>query len=265
MTNRIDLKFRELKRKGKKALIVYLTCGYPNIAATEKLVLELDRKSAVDIIELGVPFSDPLADGPVIQAASSSALKNKIDLRKIFSLVARLRKKTQIPLCLMGYYNPILSFGQAAFIRASVSCGVDGVIVPDLPPEEDRDLIKLAKKNNIATIFFLSPTSPAERIKYISHISSGFIYYVSLTGVTGARKNLAPYVRRNVYAIKRFTGKPVCVGFGLSSAGHISEVFKFADGAIVGSAVVKMIQENLGRKNLVSRVGKFVETLNPKH
>ena len=258
--NRIDQKFRELKAKGQKALIVYLTCGFPELSITEKLVLELEGRG-VDIIELGIPFSDPLADGPIIQAASEDALKKKVHLPAIFSLVKSLRKKTQIPLCLMGYYNPIFSYGQVRFVSEAVQAGADGIIIPDLPPEEDSWLLSLAGKQGLKTIFFLSPTSSPERIKYISKVSSGFIYYVSLTGVTGARENLSVDLRQNILKIKKYTQKPLCVGFGISQARHIAQVFKIADGAIVGSAVIRVIRDNLGKKDLVKKVGRFVEGL----
>ena len=258
--NRIDHKFKELRTKGQKALVVYLTCGYPDLRTTEKLVLELEKKGAA-LIELGIPFSDPLADGPIIQEASNYALKKKVNLPVIFSLVRSLRKKTQVPICLMGYYNSIFSFGQARFVAEAISSGVDGVIIPDLPPEEDLWLVSLAKKAGLKTIFFLSPTSSVERIKYISKISSGFIYYVSLTGVTGARAGLSPGLRQNLTAIKKYTRKPLCVGFGLSRPQHIAEIFKIADGAIVGSALLKVIQNNIGKKDLVKKAGSFVEGL----
>ena len=264
MLNRIDLKFRKLKKENKKALIVYLTCGYPNLSTTEKLALELDRQG-VDIIELGVPFSDPLADGPVIQEASHYALgRNKINLAKIFSLVKRLRRKTQIPICLMGYYNPIFSYGEERFVADSVQNGVDGVIIPDLPPEEAGGLIAAANKNNFSTIFLLSPTSSPRRVKLISQKSKGFIYYVSLAGVTGARKNLPADLADKVRSIKRQTKKPACVGFGISSREHVKQVSNIADGAIIGSAVIKLIRENIGKKDLVAKVGRFVATLQTK-
>lgn len=258
--NRIDTKFKELKSQGKKALIVYLTCGYPDIATTEKLVLELEKRGA-DILELGVPFSDPLADGPIIQEASSYALKKKISLKDIFSLVKRLRQKSQIPICLMGYYNPIFSFGQVKFVNQAVKSGVDGVIIPDLPPEEDLWLVSLAKQAGFKTIFFLSPISSPKRIKYISQAATGFIYYVSLTGVTGARQALPPDLTQNVNVIKRYTQKPLCVGFGISKPQHIKEICKVADGAIIGSAVIKVIREHIGKKDLVEEVGRFVKNL----
>ncbi len=258
--NRIDAKFRELKAQGKKALIIYLTCGYPDLNTTEKLVLEADKRGA-DIIELGVPFSDPLADGPVIQEASEQALKRKLNLRDILALVRGVRKTSQIPLCLMGYYNPIFSFGRERFVREAREAGVDGVIIPDLPPEEDKELVSLAKAADFKTVFFLSPTSSIERIKYVSRLSTGFIYYVSLTGVTGARQGLSPDLKRNIEMIKRYSRKPLCVGFGISSKEHVQEVFKAADGAIVGSAVIKVIKENIGKSGLVEKTGKFIEGL----
>jgi tryptophan synthase alpha chain len=259
--NRIEQKFKELKARGQKALIVYLTCGFPDLKITEKLVLGLEARG-VDIIELGIPFSDPLADGPIIQAASDYALKNKVNLPAIFSLVRSLRKKTQIPLCLMGYYNPIFSYGQVRFVSEAVKSGADGIIIPDLPPEEDSWLVSLARKQGLKTIFFLSPTSSIERIKYISKVSSGFIYYVSLTGVTGARENLSADLKQNILKIKKYTKKPLCVGFGISCAEHIAQVFKIADGAIVGSALIKVIRDNLGKKDLLKKVGRFVGGLN---
>ncbi len=258
--NRIDAKFKELQSKGKKALVVYITCGYPDIAITEKLVFEL-AKRGVDIIELGVPFSDPLADGPMIQEASAYALKKKINLHHIFSLVKRIRAKSQIPLCLMGYYNPVFSFGQVNFVNEAIVSGVDGVIIPDLPPEEDLWLVSLAKKASLKTIFFLSPTSSLERIKYISKVSTGFIYYVSLTGVTGARQALPEDLKQNITMIKHYTKKPVCVGFGISNAQHVKEVLRIADGAIVGSAIMKVIKDTMGKGNVVEKIGAFTRSL----
>ncbi len=259
--NRIDLKFKELKAKGKKALIVYLTSGYPDLKTTEDLVIELE-KTGVDIIELGVPFSDPLADGPVIQEASGYALKSqRVNLPAIFSLVSRIRKRSNIPICLMGYYNSIFSFGQVRFVNKALASGVDGVIVADLPPEEDKWLVNLARRKDLKTIFFISPTSALKRIHYISKVSTGFIYYVSLTGVTGERATLPPDLKQNIKAVKKYTQKPLCVGFGISKPQHLREVFKVADGAIIGSAVIKVIKDNIGKKDLVKRVGKFVERL----
>lgn len=255
--NRIENKFRELKKLKKKAFIAFITAGYPDLKTTERLVLEFAR-IGVDIIELGVPFSDPLADGPVIQEASEVALKKKTNLSNILKLVERLRKITAVPICLMGYYNPIFCFGEARFIRKAKEAGVDGVIVPDLPPEEANSFIRLAKKLNLDTIFFLSPTSHLRRIKLVSRVSRGFIYYVSLTGVTGTRNNLPSDIINNLRIIKKHTSKPVCVGFGISSPRQIKQLYRVADGVIVGSAIIKEIKRNLKNKDLVKQVAKYI-------
>ena len=259
--NRIDKKFKELKNKNKKAFIAFITAGYPNLSVTEKLILEF-AKTGVDIVELGVPFSDPMADGPIIQEASQAALKKNVQLVNILSLVKKARKKTEIPICLMTYYNPIFCFGEEKFVKDAVSCGVDGVIIPDLPPEEGRALIKAANKHGLEVICFIAPTTSPERIKYISSVSKGFIYYVSLTGVTGPRQSLPADVVKNLKVIKKITGKNICVGFGVSSSKQVKQLKKAADGVIVGSAIVKKIKENLQKKNLVEIVAKFTASLN---
>lgn len=258
--NRIDYKFKELKRFNKKAFIVFITAGYPNLNVTKKLVLEFS-KIGVDIIELGIPFSDPLADGPIIQESSQIALNNNINIKKILDLVKSIRKKTQIPICLMSYYNPIFCFGEERFIRKTSACGVDGVIIPDLPPEEGSSFIRLANKFNLDTIFFLSPTSPLKRIKLVSKASKGFIYYVSLTGVTGPREKLPLDLVNNLKAIKKVTHRPICVGFGVSTPFHVRQIYKIADGVIVGSAIIKKVKENLNKKDLVKAVSRFVASL----
>lgn len=259
--NRIDQKFIQLKRQGRKAFIAFITAGYPDLPTTAKLAVELEKRG-VDIIELGVPFSDPLADGPVIQEASGYSLKKGTNLLKILDLVKKLRKSTQMPVCLMTYYNPVFCFQDRRFIDKATACGVDGVIIPDLPPEEAKDFIRYADKKGLANICFLAPTSSNARIKLISKAGRGFIYYVSLTGVTGSRDNLSADLKANLSRIKKLTSKPVCVGFGISSAAQVKEVSKISDGVIVGSAIVKQIKENIGRGNLVQRVGSFVERLN---
>jgi len=258
--NRIDRKFKELKTVHKKAFIAFITAGYPNLSVTERLILEF-AKIGVDIIELGVPFSDPLADGPVIQESSQEALKKNTHLIDILNLVRRVRKVVDIPISLMTYYNPVFCFGEERFIRKAKDYGVDGVIVPDLPPEEGRSFIKCANRAGIDVICFLSPTSSLERIKFISKVSKGFIYYVSLTGVTGMRKNLPQGLINNVAEIKKYTQKPVCVGFGVSNPLQVKQIYKFADGVIVGSAIVKKIKDNRGKPDLVKRVSNFVKSL----
>ena len=258
--NRITQRFKELKKKNKKALLVFITAGYPSLKVTESLILEFERQG-VDIVELGVPFSDPLADGPLIQESSQYALKKDVNLPQILSLVNSVRKRSNLPICLMTYYNPVYCFGEKNFVKKAVQAGVDGVIIPDLPPEEGRNFSKLANKVNLSNIFFLAPTSNLKRIKYISNISRGFIYYVSLTGVTGPRHKLSPDLISSLRRIKKYTTKPVCVGFGISNLRQIKQIYKLADGAIVGSAVVRKIKKNINSPDLVKRVARFVHRL----
>ena len=258
--NRIDRKFKELKKAKKKAFIAFITAGYPSLEATYKLVLEFSR-SGVDIIELGVPFSDPIADGIVIQDSSQAALKKKVNLCDILRLVRRLRQHTDIPLCLMTYYNPVFCFGEEKFIKAAKASGVDGIIVPDLLPEDGRQLIKLANKSQIDNILFISPTTSKARMKHIASLAKGFIYYVSLTGITGARRALASDLRSNIKMIKSITSKPVCVGFGISTPAQVKEVSRICDGVIVGSAIVNKIRENVKNPRLAKIAGNFVSRL----
>jgi len=258
--NRIEKKFKELRNIKKKAFIAFITAGYPNLSVTEKLVLEFSRLG-VDIVELGVPFSDPLADGPVIQEASTVALKRNTHLNEILKLVVKLRRKTAIPICLMTYYNPVYCFGEKAFCRKANLAGVDGVIIPDLPPEEGKFLMECARKEKIDVISFIAPTTSVKRMKYISKVATGFIYYVSLTGVTGVRAKLPQGLIKNLRLVKRYARKPVCVGFGVSNRSQASGVLSVADGVIVGSAIVRKIKENISRKDLVEKVVNFVAKL----
>ena len=261
MVNRIDKRFKELKRNKNKAFIAYITAGDPGLEMTKRLVLVLEG-AGVDIIELGVPFSDPLADGPVIQAASQRALRKKVTLKKIFLAVKSLRKATDIPIVFMTYYNPVLKYGIGNFIRDCKRNGVDGVIVPDLPFEEAKDLMHSAKKSGVAVIFLAAPTSTRKRITAIVNNSSGFIYYVSLTGVTGARRKLPSEVISNVCRIKSMTKKPVAVGFGISNPVQAHDIARIADGIIVGSAIVKIIGDNSkNRKNLILKISSFSKEL----
>jgi len=256
--NRIDQKFKQLKEQKKKAFIAYICVGDPDIKTTKSLVLELEE-SGVDIIELGVPFSDPLADGPTIQQASQRALKHKINLPKIFSLVRSLRKDTDIPIVLMTYYNPIYDYGLNDFIKAAHKAGVDGVIVPDLIPEEADELIFISRAYDFNTIFLAAPTSTKDRIRMIAKKSKGFIYYVSLTGVTGARKSLSSDIRQHIRQIRTITKKPVCIGFGVSTPKQVRELSQFSDGLIVGSAIINKFKESSkNTKKAVKEVGSFV-------
>jgi tryptophan synthase alpha chain len=219
------------------------------------------EKTGVDIIELGIPFSDPLADGPTIQASFYRALKNGTTVKKILEAVKRIRLKTSIPIAFMTSYNPILRFGEEKFVKACADVGVDGLIVPDLPPEEAQNLRRLAQRYSISTIFFVAPTSQDERIKANTKASSGFIYYVSLTGITGTQKAVAQAVVKQIKHIKSFTDKPVCAGFGISTPQQVKDIGRAADGVIVGSAIVKTIEANRRQQDLVGKVSAYVRSL----
>ena len=258
--NRIDKKFIQLKKQNRKAFIAFITAGFPDLSTTAKLVIELE-KNGVDIIELGVPFSDPLADGPTIQEASGFSLQQGTNLIKILDLVKQLRALTSLPICLMTYYNPVFCFKEKSFVDKAVAAGVDGVIIPDLPYEEAKKFSSYAQQKGLVNICFISPTSSLARTKAILKIARGFIYYVSLTGVTGSRNRLGADLKIKLAAIKKLTTKPVCVGFGISNAGQVKAVCKISDGVIVGSAIVGKIKENIGNRNLVQRVGSFVGRL----
>ncbi len=258
--NRIDSAFKELRRRNKKALIPFITAGYPDLAMTEKLVPVLAAHGA-DIVELGVPFTDPMADGPVIQQASHEALNTGVTLKKILQSVRRIRRSCDVPLCLMSYYNPVFCFGQERFVRAAAAAGVDGLIIPDLPPEEASALRRTARRAGLALIFFVAPTSSSRRRRLVAAVSSGFIYYVSLTGVTGARARLPAGLASSVAGLKALTRTPVCVGFGISRPRQVRQVQRFADGAIVGSALVKVIRDNRNSPQLPNRVASFLSAL----
>lgn len=257
--SKITETFKRLKRKDRKALIPYIMAGDPDIKTTEELILEIER-SGGDIIELGVPFTDPLADGPTIQKAAYRALKN-VTLRDVLSLVKRVRERTEIPLVLMTYYNPIFKYGDEAFVHDAVTSGVNGVIIPDLPVEEANNFITISKREGLDTIFLLAPTSTPERIRIIEKASRGFIYYVSITGITGAKIEEIDSIKRPLERIREITDKPIAVGFGISTAEEAKRISEWADGIIVGSAIVRIIEENLESPSLVEKVGGFVKNL----
>jgi tryptophan synthase alpha chain len=241
--NKIEKTFKNLKSQNKKAFIPYIMAGDPSLDDTKKIVLMFEECGA-DIVEIGVPFTDPLADGPTIQRASERALKNGVTLRKVIARVKDLRQQTQIPLVLMTYYNPIFKYGLELFIKDAKDSGVDGFIVPDLPPDEGRELIGLSKKAGLATIFLLAPTSTEERIKKVAVATSGFIYYVSITGITGSQLLLDGSIERSISNIRNITDKPIAVGFGVSAPDEAKIISRISDGVIVGSAIVKKVQEN---------------------
>ncbi|NQS90249.1 tryptophan synthase subunit alpha [Patescibacteria group bacterium] len=259
--NRIEEKFEKLRKERKKAFITFITAGDPDLETTKVLVLELEKRGA-DIIELGIPFSDPLADGSIIQRSSRRALEKGISLNKVLDLVAELRQKTQISLILMGYYNPIFKFGEKKFIEKSSQVGLDGLIVADLPPEEAYNLRKEAERKNIDIIFLLTPVSSEERIKLVCECSKGFIYCVSYTGVTGGKvEEMGETLKHLVDTVRSFTSDPIGVGFGVSSPLVARKIASIADGVIVGSAIIKEVEKYQGQKDLVKKVGDFGEKL----
>ncbi len=262
---RIEEKFDELKGKNEKALIAFIPAGDPDIETTKALALEIEKRGA-DIIEIGVPFSDPLADGPTIQKSYLRALKKGISLKKIIKTVREMRQKTDAPLVLMSSYNPIYRYGENKFIGDAVSAGIDGVIIPDLPPEESDNLFNLSIKKGLDAIFLLAPTSDEERIKLVCDMSRGFIYYISVTGITGGGKLLSKDIKGMIKKIRGSTGLPLAVGFGISTPGQAKEIASCADGIIVGSAIVKIIERHApgmtgGKNGLVKDVGDFIKSL----
>ena len=260
MTSKIDRTFARLRQEGEKALIAYVMAGDPSLEVTEQLVVELEQAGA-DIIELGVPFSDPIADGPVIQQAAERALRSGTSLRAILSMVTGLRARTQIPLVLMAYYNSIHAFGPERFCQEAAQAGVDGLILPDMPPDEAGPLKGPAAAAGLQLIFLLAPTSTAERRTFVARQSQGFVYYVSLTGITGAKlPNLAD-VSKNVEKIRKVTNVPVAVGFGVATPEDAANVAAIADGVIVGSAIVKQIAAHQQKPEMVKHVADFVRSL----
>lgn len=256
--NRIESVFKKLKNK-RAAFIPFVVAGDPDLKTTEALVLKMAECGA-DIIELGVPFSDPLADGPTIQTASQRALKNGVNLKEIFRMTESL-KGISTPLVLMTYFNPVFQYGLKSFAEDCHRNGIDGVIIPDLPPEEAGPWIKEAKPLKLGTVFLIAPTSSPDRVKLASRYSRGFLYYVSITGITGARGKLPDELEAAIGQIRKYSQKPVAVGFGVSTAEQVKEVSRIADGVIVGSAIVKVIEENLKHPDLIIRVGDFVFSL----
>lgn len=239
--NRIKKTFRKLKQDGRTALMPYLTLGYPEKDSAFSIVPALVQAGA-DLIELGVPFSDPLADGATIQASSQKALTNGMSLHLCLEQAEQLREQgIIIPFVMMGYYNPIFQYGIQRFAERAASVGIDGVIVPDLPPEEAEPLIQALRVYNICPIFLLAPTSDAARLQMVAQLSEGFLYLVSLVGVTGARQALSTDLSQFVNRVRQVTDKPLAVGFGISTPTQAKQVSALADGVIVGSALIKAI------------------------
>ena len=243
----------------KPSLVAYVTCGDPDLPTTRDVILAAIDAGA-SVIELGVPFSDPLADGPVIQRASERALKHGTSLQHVLTLAAEIREHSQsVGLVIFSYLNPILRMGLARFCQVARLAGIDGTLITDLPVEESAEYLREARKHDLATIFLVAPTSTDQRLKLIAQVSTGFIYAISRTGVTGARSQMTGDARALVKRIRRFTRLPVAVGFGISTPAQFKAVGKFAEGAVVGSAIIQAIEQNPGRE--AASVAEFVKQL----
>ncbi|MFY9660236.1 MAG: tryptophan synthase subunit alpha [Terriglobales bacterium] len=245
--------------ESKPSLIVYITCGDPDLVTTRDVILAAIDAGA-SVIELGVPFSDPLADGPVIQRASERALKHGTSLQNVLTLAAEIREHSQsVGLVIFSYLNPILRMGLAKFCQVARLAGIDGVLITDLPIEEAAEYLREARKNDLATIFLAAPTSTDQRLKQIAEVSTGFIYAISRTGVTGARQQMTGDAQSLVKRVRRFTKLPIAVGFGISTPEQFQAIGKFAEAAVVGSAIVHAIEQNPGRE--AATVAEFVRQL----
>jgi tryptophan synthase alpha chain len=252
--------FAGLRERGERALVPFVTAGDPDLETTEALVPAL-VKAGADVVEIGVPFSDPMAEGPTIQRASERALAAGTTLRRVFELVRGLRARVDAPLVLMGYANSFLTLGERNFAEAAAAVGVDGVICVDLPPEEGADFRAALEEVGIDPILLASPTTTPERLAMLASATRGFLYYVSLKGVTGARSDLAEGIDEQVRRIRAASQIPVCVGFGVSTPEHAARVGAFADGVVVGSALVDRIASARGRQEAVESAAAFVADL----
>lgn len=260
MTDRIKRKFSDLKQKHQKALVVYLTAGDPDLETTHRLILGL-QDEGVDILEIGVPFSDPTADGPIIQAASQRALRSGVTLSGILDMIELLRNDCKIPIVLFGYYNPIFSYGNERFALRARKVGVDGILVVDLPPEEAHELRQYTDITGLDFISLVAPTTNDNRIQSISKNGTGFLYYISITGVTGTAKPLIQNIRTDVARIRRLTALPLVIGFGISTPVQAAEIASYADGIVIGSVFVNLIEKNIGNENLIQIASSFVRDI----
>lgn len=257
---RIEDAFKMLKQQGKKGFIPFITAGDPDLASTEELLIVLANSGAT-LIELGVPFSDPMADGPVIQRSSERALKHGIGLQDILDTVARARKQIDTPIILFSYYNPLLQFGPKRISKAAKNAGLDGVLVTDLTPEESGEFEAELRANELDMIFLVAPTSTDERLKLVAQHASGFIYAVSRAGVTGAQSTVSAEAEKLVNRMRQFSELPIAVGFGISNAEQVRDVKRYADAVVVGSAIVAEMERIGGEPDLPQRVSEFLTGL----
>lgn len=266
MKNRIEKRFAELKQAGKKAMVAFVTAGDPSLKFTPQVVWGLEE-AGVDVVELGMPFSDPMADGPVIQKSSERALKAGTGIPGIFKAVEAIRKKSQVPILLMGYFNPILQYGISDYFRDAKAAGIDGTLLVDLPPEEGEETRQAAHKAGISLIYLLAPTSDRKRIDIVRKKGAGFIYYVSLTGVTGAAVHSQPHLKEQLGRVVKGSPLPVCVGFGIKTPEQARAVAKLADGVVVGSALVDCFAQEKPQvalqkaKKLAASIAKAVHSI----
>jgi tryptophan synthase alpha chain len=258
--SRLTKRLEELRARGEKALVCYVVAGDPNLERTVDIVLALDA-AGVDAIELGIPFSDPLADGPSIQAASQRALVHGVTVGQVFETVRAIRQRSDIPIVLMTYFNPTLRYGVNRFATDAASAGVDATIQTDLTPEEADEWIAASRASGLDTVFLLAPTSTDDRIQVVSELSTGFIYCVSRTGVTGARQDVPAELPALITRVRERTRTPVCVGFGISKPEHVRRIGEIADGAVVGSALVDVIARHGDSPALLDEVRTFAAGL----
>jgi tryptophan synthase alpha chain len=260
---RIADAFARLRAEGRGGFIPFITAGDPDLETTRALVVELAGAGAT-VVELGVPFSDPVADGPTIQRSSERALRKGVSLSDVLAVVADARRETDVPVILFGYFNPVLNFGVERFADEAARAGADGVLVTDLVPEESGDFNAALSRRGLDQIFLVAPTTSDARLRSIAGRASGFVYAVSRAGVTGARTDLSAEAARLVSRVREVSDLPVAVGFGISTPEHVSEVWAYADAAVVGSALVAEIEKHEGRPDLVPRVGDFARRLLPR-
>jgi tryptophan synthase alpha chain len=259
---RISQVFSHLKEQDRKAFVPFITAGDPDLATTTKLLAELARAGA-GIIELGVPFSDPMADGPVIQRASERALENEFGLDEIFQSVEQFRRESETPIILFSYFNPLLQYGFKRLCQEAKRVGIDGVLVTDLTPEEATEFSAELGAHDLDMIFLIAPTSTDVRLRLVAKHASGFIYAVSRAGVTGTRQSVSSEAEKLVRRMRAFSDLPIVVGFGISSPSQVAEVEKYADGVVVGSAIVAEIERAKGRDDIVAHIGEFARSLMP--
>ncbi|MDM8525085.1 tryptophan synthase subunit alpha [Desulfococcaceae bacterium HSG8] len=255
--NRLHDMFENLKQKKEKALVGFVTAGDPDISVSLRMIISM-CKSGVDILELGIPFSDPTADGPVIQRSSARALANGVSLGKVIGMTKKIREETDVPIILFSYYNPIHAYGNARFYQDALEAGADGVLVVDLPPEEADEMTDTWAGDGLSLIRLVAPTTPGERMKHIAESASGFMYLVSKTGVTGSDGLDTSEIGQHTELLRSVTQLPICVGFGISTPEDVAAVAAVADGVVIGSAFERLIEDNLDNPDLVSIITERV-------